>query len=176
TGVPTSRVHVTARDVGGSFGLKFWTGRDELTVAVAARILGRTLKWVEDRHENLTASAHARSDTGVGTFALDEGGRFLGSHLEHLEDTGAYPTGVIGLAGPFVGMMFTGPYRVPMHAFTFRSVRTNTCPRGGYRGPWAFATVAREEMVDDVARAVGLDPLELRRRNVVSGDELPYTM
>jgi carbon-monoxide dehydrogenase large subunit len=176
TGVPAEHVRVTARDVGGSFGQKFWTGRDELTVTLASRVLGRTIKWIEDGQENFTASTHARSDIGTGTFALDEDGHFLGSFLDHLEDTGAYPTGVISKAGPFVGMMFTGPYRVPHHAFRFRSVRTNTCPRGAYRGPWAFATVAREQMMDEVARAVGLDPLELRRRNVVSADELPYTL
>ncbi|MFF3667009.1 molybdopterin-dependent oxidoreductase [Microtetraspora malaysiensis] len=176
SGVPAEQVRVTARDVGGSFGLKVWTGRDELTVALAARVLGRTLKWIETRQENLTASGHARMDVGEATFALDEQGRILGCHLDHLEDTGAYPLGVVGKAGPFVGMMFTGPYRIPLHAFRFRSVRTNTCPRGAYRGPWAFATVAREQMLDEVARAVGLDPLELRRRNVLGADELPYTM
>jgi aerobic carbon-monoxide dehydrogenase large subunit len=176
TGVAAERIRVTARDVGGSFGLKFWTGREELTVTLAARVLGRTLKWIEDREENLTASTHARMDIGTGTFALDEDGHFLGCYLDHLEDTGAHPTGVIAKAGPFVGMMFTGPYRIPLHAFRFRSVRTNTCPRGAYRGPWAFATVAREQMVDEVARAVGLDPLELRRRNVVRAEELPYAL
>jgi carbon-monoxide dehydrogenase large subunit len=176
TGVDAERVRVTARDVGGSFGQKFWTGRDELTVTLAARRLGRTIKWIEDTRENFTACTHARTDFGTGTFALDEDGRFLGSYLDHIEDTGAYPTGVIGMAGPFVGMLFTGPYRIPMHTFRFRSLRTNTCPRGAFRGPWAFATVAREQMMDEVARAVGLDPLELRRRNVVSVDELPYTL
>ena len=176
TGVAAEQVRVTARDVGGSFGQKFWAGREELTVALAARVLGRTLKWIEDRQENLTACSHARMDIGTGTFALDEDGRFAGSYLDHLEDTGAYPTGVISTAGPFVGMIFTGPYRIPLHAFRFRSVRTNTCPRGAFRGPWAFATVAREQMVDEVARAVGLDPLELRRRNALSADELPYTL
>ena len=176
TGMPADRVRVASRDVGGSFGQKFWTGRDELTVTLAARVLGGTIKWIEDGRENFTASTHARGDLGAATFALDEDGRFLGCYLDHLEDTGAYPTGVIAKAGPFVGMIFTGPYRVPDHAFRFRSVRTNTCPRGAYRGPWAFATVAREEMIDDVARAVGLDPLELRRRNVLSSGELPYSL
>ncbi|GAA3348243.1 xanthine dehydrogenase family protein molybdopterin-binding subunit [Amorphoplanes nipponensis] len=176
TGLAAERIRVTARDVGGSFGQKFWTGRDELTVTLAAYVLGRTIKWIEDGRENFTASTHARGDVGTGTFALDEDGRFLGSYLDHLEDTGAYPTGVIAKAGPFVGMMFTGPYRIPQHAFRFRSVRTSTCPRGAYRGPWAFATVAREEMLDEVARAVGLDPLELRRRNVLSAAELPYSL
>jgi carbon-monoxide dehydrogenase large subunit len=176
TGVAAEQVRVTARDVGGSFGQKFWTGRDELTVTLASRILGRTVKWIEDTRENFTACTHARTDTATGTFALDEDGRFLGSYVDHLEDAGAYPTGVIGKAGPFVGMIFTAPYRIAHHAFRFRSVRTNTCPRGAYRGPWAFAAVAREQMMDEVARAVGLDPLELRRRNVVSADELPYTL
>lgn len=176
TGVEADLIRVTCRDVGGSFGQKFWAGREELTVTLAARVLGRTLKWIEDRQENLTASSHARMDVGTGTFALDEDGHFLGSYLDHLEDTGSYPTGVIATAGPFVGMMFTGPYRIPLHAFRFRSVRTNTCPRGAFRGPWAFATVAREQMVDEVARAVGLDPLELRRRNVISAAEIPYTL
>ena len=176
TGVDAERVRVTARDVGGSFGQKFWTGRDELTVTLAARVLGRTVKWIEDTRENFTACTHARADTATATFALDEDGRFLGSYLDHVEDTGAYPTGVIAKAGPFVGMIFTAPYRIPQHAFRFRSVRTNTAPRGAFRGPWAFAAVAREQMLDQVARAVGLDPLELRRRNVVSTDELPYTL
>ncbi|RJL27216.1 molybdopterin-dependent oxidoreductase [Bailinhaonella thermotolerans] len=176
TGVPEHNVRVTARDVGGSFGQKFWTGRDELAVAVAARLLGRPVKWIEDRRENLTTAGHGRSDEGECAFALDGEGRFLGWYLDHLEDSGAYPTGVIGGAGPFVGMMFTGPYKVPMHAFRFRSVRTNTCPRAAYRGPWTFATVAREQMIDEVAREVGLDPVELRRRNVVGAGDLPYTM
>jgi carbon-monoxide dehydrogenase large subunit len=176
TGVPVDQVRVASRDVGGSFGQKFWTGRDELTVTLAARVLGGTIKWIEDGRENFTACTHARGDVGTGTFALDEDGRFLGTYLDHVEDTGAYPTGVIAKAGPFVGMIFTGPYRVPDHAFRFRSVRTSTCPRGAYRGPWAFATVAREEMIDEVARAVGLDPLELRRRNVLSAAELPYSL
>jgi aerobic carbon-monoxide dehydrogenase large subunit len=176
TGVPEQHVRVTARDVGGSFGQKFWTARDELAVALAARQLARPLKWIESRRENLITSSHGRADIGICTFAVDPDGRFLGSHLDHLEDAGVYPTGVIGGAGAFVGMMFTGPYKVPMHAFRFRSVRTNTCPRGAYRGPWTFATVAREQMIDEVARAIGKDPVELRRRNIVRSGDLPYTM
>jgi carbon-monoxide dehydrogenase large subunit len=176
TGVPAEQVRVTARDVGGSFGQKFWTGRDELTVTLAAKLLGRTVKWIEDTRENFAACTHARMDSATATFALDEDGHILGSYVDHLEDTGAYPTGVIAKAGPFVGMVFTAPYKIGQHAFRFRSVRTNTAPRGAFRGPWAFATVAREEMLDEVARAVGLDPLELRRRNMVSADELPFSL
>jgi aerobic carbon-monoxide dehydrogenase large subunit len=176
TGVPEQLVRVISRDVGGGFGQKFWAGRDELSVALSARLLGRSVKWIEDRRENLIAASHARVDVGKCAVALDADKKFLGWYLDHLEGTGVYPTGVIGGAGPFVGMQFTGPYKVPMHAFRFRAVRTNTCPRGAYRGPWTFATVAREQMVDEVARGVGMDPLELRRQNVVRREDLPYTM
>jgi aerobic carbon-monoxide dehydrogenase large subunit len=176
TGLPLSAVRVSAPDVGGSFGQKFWAGREELATTLAAHVLQRDVCWIEDRRENLIASSHARADIGTCTFALAEDGCLLGTYLDHVEDTGVYPTGVIGGAGPFVGMMFTGPYRVPMHAFRFRSVRTNTCPRGAYRGPWTFATVAREQMVDEAARAIGMDPLDLRRRNVLTAAELPYSM
>ena len=176
TGLPPELIRVSAPDVGGSFGQKFWAGREELAVALAAHRIGRDVSWIEDRRENLTAASHARADVGTCTFALDEDGKLLGTYLDHVEDTGVYPTGVIGGAGPFVGLMFTGPYRVPMHAFRFKSARTNSCPRGAYRGPWTFATVAREQMIDEAARAVGMDPLDLRRINVLTPDELPFTM
>ena len=73
-------------------------------------------------------------------------------------------------------VIFTGPYRIPKMAVTSRSAYTNTCPRAPYRGPWQFETFAREQAVDALARAMDLDPLELRRRNVLHRDELPYTM
>lgn len=176
TGVPAHLVRVAGHDVGGGFGQKFFTPRDELTVTLAARLLGRPLKWIEDRRENLLASNHARGDIGTCTMAVDDDGRLLGAYLDHLEDAGAYPVGAMGGAGVFVGILLTGPYRVPRSSFRSRAVFTNTCPRGAYRGPWMFETVVREQMLDVVARAVGLDPLELRRRNVVQRDELPYAM
>jgi len=176
TGLPANRIRVTARDVGGGFGQKFFTFRDELTVALAARRLGRTLKWIEDRRENLIAANHARVDVATCTLALDDDGRLLGAYVDHLEDAGAYPTGGMGGAGALVGMLFTGPYKVPQAAFRSRAVFTNTCARGAYRGPWMFETVAREQMADVAARAVGLDPLEWRRRNVVRAGDLPYTL
>ena len=175
-GIDAHRVRVEGRDVGGGFGQKFFTPREELTVALAARRLGRTLKWIEDRRENLIASNHARADVGECVFAMDEAGRLLGTFLEHLEDSGAFPIGATGGAGALVGMLFTGPYKAPLGAFRTRSAWTNTCARGAYRGPWMFETVAREQMVDACARQLGIDPLEWRRRNVIAADELPYTM
>jgi carbon-monoxide dehydrogenase large subunit len=176
TGIAPNLVRVSAPDVGGGFGMKFFAQRDELTVALAARRLGRTLKWIEDRRENLIAAMHGRADIAHCTLALDADGRILGSYIDHYEDSGAYPVGATGGAGALVVILFTGPYNVPLASCRTRSVWTNTCGRGAYRGPWMFETVAREQMVDEAARAVGIDPLELRRRNVVATTELPYTM
>ncbi len=176
TGVPSHLVRVEARDVGGGFGQKFFTPREELTVALAARRLGRTLKWIEDRRENLIASNHARADVAHCTFALDPDGRLLGSYIDHIEDAGSFPVGATGGAGALVGLLFTGPYKCPMASLRTRAVWTNTCGRGAYRGPWMFETVAREQMVDAAAREIGIDPLDWRRRNVVPTAELPCTL
>jgi carbon-monoxide dehydrogenase large subunit len=175
TGVPEHLVRVRGADVGGGFGQKYFVQRDELTVVAAARHLGCAIKWIEDRRENLIASVHARSDVATVKIAVDADGRLTGAHLDHIEDCGAYPVGGHGGVGPFVAMLFPGPYRLPKMGFTSTSVWTNTCGRGAYRGPWMFESVAREEILDLVARDVGVDPLELRRRNVIGTDELPYT-
>jgi carbon-monoxide dehydrogenase large subunit len=175
-GVPSHLVRVEAHDVGGGFGQKFFTPREELVVALAARRLGRTLKWIEDRRENLISANHARADVGHCTFALDDEGRLLGAYIDHIEDAGSFPVGATGGAGQLVGLLFTGPYRCPAASLRTRAVWTNTSGRGAYRGPWMFETVAREQMVDAAARQIGMDPLEWRRRNVIAMAELPYSM
>jgi aerobic carbon-monoxide dehydrogenase large subunit len=173
--VPEHRIRVRMGDVGGGFGQKYFAPRDELAVIAAAHRLGCTIKWIEDRRENLIASNHARADRMTVRMALDDDGHILGAHLDHLEDCGAYPVGGTGAMGVFVAMLFPGPYRIPKLGFRSTAVWTNTCGRGAYRGPWMMETVAREEMLDLAARRVGLDPLELRRRNCVGADELPFT-
>jgi carbon-monoxide dehydrogenase large subunit len=175
-GVPPHLVRVSAPDVGGGFGQKFFVPREELTVALAARRLGRPLKWIEDRRENLIASNHARVDTADCTVVVQADGTILGSYMDHVEDSGAYPVGATGGAGALVGMLFTGPYCVGLASFRTRSVWTNTCGRGAYRGPWMFETVAREQLVDEAARAISMDPLEFRRHNVVPTAALPYSL
>ncbi|HEY8218044.1 MAG TPA: xanthine dehydrogenase family protein molybdopterin-binding subunit [Acidimicrobiia bacterium] len=175
TGVPEHLVRVRGGDVGGGFGMKYFLQRDELTVVAAATRLGCAVKWIEDRRENLIASMHARADVATVDVAVDAEGRLVAARMDHLEDCGAYPVGGTGGVGPFAAMLFPGPYRLPKMGFTTTAVWTNTCGRGAYRGPWMFETVAREEMMDLVARAIGVDPLELRRRNVVGTDELPFT-
>jgi carbon-monoxide dehydrogenase large subunit len=173
-GIPENRVRVTQSDVGGGFGQKYFMPREEMAVVLASRVVGRPVKWVEDRQENLVASNHARADRGEVTLATDDEGRFLAARLDHLEDAGAYPVGGTGGVGPFVAMLFPGPYRMGRFGWSSRAVWTNTCGRGAYRGPWMFETLAREQMVDEVARQLGIDPLELRRRNVLRPEDLPY--
>ena len=175
TGVPEHLVRVTARDVGGGFGQKFLLQREEVVVALAAHRIGRTIKWIEDRRENLIASTHARVDRTTCEVALDAGGNILGAFVDELEDAGAFPVGAAGGAAGAVGAFFPGPYRIPALSWIARAAWTNTCPRGAYRGPWMMETIAREQLIDATARAIGMDPLELRRRNVIGDDELPYT-
>jgi len=175
TGVPEHRVRVRGADVGGGFGQKFFMPRDEQIVVAAAVKIGRVVKWIEDRRENLIAANHARADRITVEMAVDAEGHLLAARLDHLEDCGAYPVGGTGGVGPFVAMLFPGPYRLGRIGFVSTAVWTNTCGRGAYRGPWMLETVAREEMLDLVARAIGVDPLEVRRRNVIHADELPFT-
>lgn len=175
TQIPDHLVRVIAGDVGGGFGQKFMLQRDEQTVAVAAVHLGRTIKWIEDRRENLIASNHARADRTTVELAVDDDGVILGAFVEEIEDCGAWPLGATGGAASAVGAFFTGPYRIPALCWHVRSVWTNTCQRGAYRGPWMMETTAREQMIDVTARELGIDPLEFRRRNVVQAADLPYS-
>lgn len=174
TGVPESRIRVQMGDVGGGFGQKAYLARDEQIVILASHHLGKPLKWIEDRRENLVAATSSRAERCTVTIAADEDGTILGMAAEHLDEVGAYPQ-----AGSAAGMgvvIFTGPYRIPKLAFESQSAFTNTCSRAPYRGPWQFETYFREQAIDRLAREMGLDPLELRRRNVLHRDDLPYTL
>jgi len=173
TGVPENQIRVQIGDVGGGFGLKSFVGREEIVVVLAAYVLGTTVKWSEDRRENLIASAHARQERCDVTRAVDDDGVLVGAELEHFDDAGAYPMPG-GSAGPLVGMLITGPYRVPHLAWESTAIYTNTCGSASYRGPWMMETTAREQMMDYTARQLGLDPLEFRRRNILHRSDLPY--
>jgi aerobic carbon-monoxide dehydrogenase large subunit len=176
TGVPHHRVRVIMGDVGGGFGQKAYLARDEQTVILAARVLGRPIKWIEDRRENLIAATHARNEQVIVTLAADVDGHLLGGHLDHLQDSGAYPVMGTGGAGEFIMMMFSGPYRMGKVAWRTTSVYTNTCTRAPYRGPWQLESLARERVLDMLAHKIGIDPLEIRRRNVIHRSELPRAL
>jgi aerobic carbon-monoxide dehydrogenase large subunit len=174
TGVPETQVRVTMGDVGGGFGQKAYLLRDEQVIIVVAHLLGRPVKWIEDRRENLHAASSSRTERCTVTLAADDDGRVLGAAIDHLDDAGAYP--LSPSPGVMATMYFTGPYRIPKYAFSTASAWTNTAPRAPYRGPWQIETFAREQAMDALARRIGLDPLELRRRNVLDRAELPHVM
>ena len=134
------------------------------------------MKWVEDRRENLLAAGQSRHEHADGRgWPSTPTARSRRPHIDFVSDCGAYPTPwPVGTAAA-VGVLFPGPYRVParqLHA-PRRCTRTPSAARA-YRGPWQFESLAREVLLDIAARRMGMDPVELRRRNLLRRDELPY--
>jgi aerobic carbon-monoxide dehydrogenase large subunit len=172
-GLPEHRVRVIARDTGGAFGQKVMPQREDMCIALAAMRMSVAVKWIEDRRENLVSAGQSRHEHGDARLAFDDEGRILAAHIDHVQDVGAYPTPWPVGTGAAVGMLFPGPYRVPRGSFTSASVFSNTVGRTAYRGPWQFESVAREVLLDIAARRMGIDPVELRRRNLLRSDELP---
>ncbi len=174
-GVAEHRIRVVARDTGGGFGQKVLVQREEMCLMLAAPKVGAPIKWIEDRRENLMAAGQARHEHGAARIAFDGDGVILAASLDAVQDVGAYPTPwPVGVAAA-VGMLFPGPYRVPLATFTAKAVYSNTVGRTAYRGPWQFESVAREVLLDIAARRIGIDAVELRRRNLLGPDDLPYT-
>lgn len=173
-GLGDHQVRVVMPDVGGGFGQKMFLLPEEIAVPLAARIVGRPVKWIEDRRENLMAGQHAREDEVTVSFAVDDDGIILGARADFSENVGSFPAGGSSSIR-FSSLVFPGPYRIPRYRATARAVFTNTNGRCSYRGPWMVETVAREQMMDRVAAQLGVDPLEIRRRNVIRAADLPYT-
>ena len=173
-GVPEHRVRVITRDVGGGFGEKVVPLREDICLLLAARKVPGAIKWVEDRRENLQAAGQARHEHGTAKLAFDADSGIIAATLDHVQDVGAYPTPWPVGTGAATGMIFPGPYRVTRGTFTHASVFSNTSGRIAYRGPWSFETLAREVALDIAARRIGIDPAELRRRNLLRPDEMPF--
>ena len=169
--IPEGNIRVSARDVGGGFGQKMFVFREECAIVLATRILGRPIKWIEDRHENLIAAGHSRNELGHVRLAIDDDHVIQAIAIDHVADVGAYP------ACPAVGDMqlVPGPYKIPRLGFSMSMVWTNTMGKAAYRGPWMFETTAREMAIDHAARTLGIDPVELRRKNLLAGPDLPFT-
>ncbi len=173
-GIPEHHIRVVTRDTGGGFGQKIMVQRDEMCVMLAARKVAGPLKWVEDRRENLLAAGQSRHEHADVRMAFDADGAIQAAGIDYVCDCGAYPTPwPVGTAAA-VGVLFPGPYRVPRASFRARAVYTNTVGRAAYRGPWQFESLAREVLLDVAARQMGMDPVELRRRNLLRREELPY--
>jgi carbon-monoxide dehydrogenase large subunit len=176
--VPMERIRVLAADVGGGFGLKNGVSREDLAVVAASIDLGRPVKWIEDRLEHLAVGGQAREEMADVEVAVTDEGVVLGARLDVKVNVGAY------LADPFPGStmafaipsFFQGPLK--LEGLTARStvVFTNKATYVAYRGPWATGDFLRERMLDVVAEELGLDPLDVRRRNYVVRDEPPLAM
>ena len=171
-GQPMDRMRVLCGDVGGAFGLKGFVHREDVALAAVSKRLGRPVKWIEDRSEHLIASGQAREETVEVEAAVRDDGTFLGLRAKLVMDQGAYP------AFPFpaamftglIGMLLPGPYRMKGYSFEATVVATNKCSYVAYRGPWEMETWVRERLVDTIAHELGLDPADVRRRNMVLGD------
>jgi carbon-monoxide dehydrogenase large subunit len=174
-GIEPERVRVLAGDIGGSFGLKIGASREELAVAAAAHALGRPVKWIEDRSEHLAASGHAREESFDVRAAVSDVGDLLALDVSMVIDTGSYPAAAL-IVPPTIQMMLPGPYKLPVMGFESIAVTTNKAPYISYRGPWASETFVRERVLDLLARDLGLDPLEIRLRNVAPRTSPPFTM
>ena len=174
-GLPEQRIRVIMRDTGGGFGQKVVPLREELCLVLAAREVPGPIKWIEDRRENLLAAGQSRHEHATVRMGFDDDGTLLAAAIDHTQDVGAYPVPWPVGPGMAVGMIFPGPYRIPRTSFQHRSVFSNTVGRTAYRGPWQFESVAREVMLDVAARRLGIDPVDLRRRNMLGADDLPYT-
>jgi carbon-monoxide dehydrogenase large subunit len=169
-----SQVTVISPDIGGGFGQKIALYREELTVAALSRHLRRPVRWREDRAENLLASSHAREDFVRTRAAVTASGTVLALEMELVEDFGAYCFYPANYLARVVAMILTGPYKVRDYAFDVKIALTNKCGSGPMRAPMAIASWVMEGTMDAVARELGLDPVEVRRRNMVSATDLPY--
>ena len=172
-GLPNMSIRVIAKDVGGSFGLKNHPWREETATIVAAMMLGRPLKWIEDRLENLTACNQCREQEMTTRVAFDRDGRILGAHSDYSSNNGAYPQGADANVAVHIFMWVA--YKVPYPGFITRAWYSNTPGLAAYRGPWALESLARETILDCAARQIGIDPVELRRKNLVTRADLPFT-
>jgi carbon-monoxide dehydrogenase large subunit/6-hydroxypseudooxynicotine dehydrogenase subunit gamma len=174
-GLDETLIHVPAVDAGGGFGVRGEFYPEDFLVPWLARTLGRPVKWTEDRAEHLVAVNHSRQQSHRLAAAFDAAGRLLALRAVVVHDNGAYCR-THGITVPELTLaMLPGPYRVPAYRGRVRVVLTNKTPCGTYRAPGRFeGTTAREQLLDVAADQLGLDRLELRRRNLLTAGELPH--
>ncbi|WP_327753188.1 xanthine dehydrogenase family protein molybdopterin-binding subunit [Sphingobium sp. SJ10-10] len=174
---PEHNLEVITPAVGGGFGQKAHLHPEELLTCLLSIELGRPVSWIEDRQENLFRAPQAKQQINDMALAVDDQGRFLALRDRVITDSGAYNSLpwtplVEGHAGILV---VTDPYKIAALSAQSLSVTTNKCPIGAYRGVGFTApTLAREVLIDRAARKLGLSPFEIRRRNVIRQEDLPY--
>jgi carbon-monoxide dehydrogenase large subunit len=174
-GLPPEQVRVITPDVGGGFGAKIGLYTEEILLPWLARQAGRPVRWTETRSESMLALGHGRGQVQTFTIGGSRDGKVEAYRLEVIQEAGAYPA--IGAILPFLtGMMAPGTYAIPKVVTSAVAVVTNTTPTVAYRGAGRpEATAAVERAMDIFAAEVGLDPVEVRRRNLIPRDAFPYT-
>jgi carbon-monoxide dehydrogenase large subunit len=176
TGIPENRLRVIAPDVGGGFGAKLQCYREEILAVALANHLGRPIKWTETRSEDMVATHHGRDQIQDIEIAATKDGRILGLKVTLLANMGAYLQ-IITPGIPLLGMfMYPGIYKMDAYDFTCTGVFTNTTPTDAYRGAGRpEATFAIERIMDELAHELGMDPLELRKKNWINHGDFPFT-
>ncbi|HVB90175.1 MAG TPA: xanthine dehydrogenase family protein molybdopterin-binding subunit, partial [Beijerinckiaceae bacterium] len=177
TGIPESHIRVHARDVGGGFGVRSEGYSEYCALMLAAKIVGRSVKWIGSRSETIVSDHHGRDAKMTGELALDAQGRFLAARFLWIVNCGGYLSG----AGPFINTLppaghSVNLYKIPLVHGLHRLALTNTTPTTAYRGA-ARPNVSYlvERLVDEAAHEMRIDPVELRRRNFIRKEEFPYT-
>ena len=172
---PEHLIHFLELEVGGGFGVRGEFYPEDLLVPWAAMRLGRPVQWIEDRREHLMATNHSRQQVHDVEIAVRRDGTIVALHDRLMVDLGAYVRTHGVVVPELTAAMLPGPYRVPHYECEALCVMTNETPTGTYRGPGRYeGTFVRERIVDLVARELGLDPADVRRRNFIEPDEMPY--
>lgn len=176
-GLEPDRVRIVAPDVGGGFGAKIASYPEQVVVAAAALRLGQAVRWHETRSESMVALMHGRSQQQHIELGATRDGLITGVRILTVNDTGAYPTPTSLRVLPAMGYLMTsGTYRIPKIDFRAQIVTTNTTPITAYRGAGRpEVTAMLERAVDLLARELDLDPVEVRRRNLIRKEAFPYT-
>ncbi len=174
-GVPVHRIHFLEPDVGGGFGIRGEFYPEDLLIPWAAVRLGRPVKWIEDRREHFLAANHSRQQVHDIELGATRDGRLVALIDRVTVDMGAYLR-THGVTVPeLTAAMLPGPYRIPHYRCDVSCVVTNKTPTGTYRSPGRYeATFVRERMMDLLAQTLDADPVEIRRRNLLTPAEMPY--
>src|SRR5690349_8666262 len=172
-----STVHLYEGHVGGGFGIRGELYPEDVLVCLAALRLGRPVKWIEDRREHLIAANHSRQQRHKARAAVDANGVLLAIDDEFFHDQGGYVRTHAATVPDLAAAMLPGPYRVPAYRAIGHLRLTNKTPCGTYRAPGRYeSTFVRERLLDAIAAKVGVDTVEIRRRNLIGKNAMPYTL
>jgi len=175
-GLTESQVTVLCPDIGGGFGQKIPVYREDLIIAALSRQLRRPVRWREERGENLLAATHAREQTVQVRAAVEADGRITALAADMVEDFGAYCLYPANYLLRMVAIALTGPYRIVDYAGDMKVVLSNKCGAAPMRAPMSMASWVMDGTIEAVARDLGLDPIDVRRRNMLHAGELPWTL